>query len=154
MEMVPPCPSRSTNLLRGEASLGVIRAVSREEAKFGLHNALPHVGVQQILYLGEQGRLHAQELLVGRRGQRSLRLASTMLLRVGLAMQELSQNFVQLSHQLLHHGSWRGNFLVLPTTLPSCHLKTEITATVIPIHNSEQYALYHTKRKCRNITSI
>jgi hypothetical protein len=80
-----------------------------------------------------------------------------MLLRVGLALQELSQNFVLLSHQLLHHGSWkrwRGNLLVLPTTLPSCHLKTEIAATVIPIHNSEQYALYHTERKYHIITSI
>jgi hypothetical protein len=36
-----------------------------------------------------------------------------------------------------------GNLLVLPATLPSCHLKTEIAAIVIPIKNSEQYALYH-----------
>jgi hypothetical protein len=34
-------------------------------------------------------------------------LASTMLLRVGLALQELSQNFILLGHQLLHCGSWR-----------------------------------------------
>jgi hypothetical protein len=62
-----------------------------------------------------------------------MRLASTMLLRVGLALQELSQNFVLLSHQLLHRGSWRrwrGNLLVLPATLPSCHLKTEILPTL------------------------
>jgi hypothetical protein len=32
-------PSRSAKLLRGEASLGVIRAVSREEGKLGLHDA-------------------------------------------------------------------------------------------------------------------
>jgi hypothetical protein len=137
--MVPPSLSRSAKLLRGEASLGVIRAV------------------QQILCLGEQGWLHAQKLLVGRRNRRSLRLASTMLLRVGLTLQELSQNFVLLTHQLLHCGSWRrwqGNLLVLPATLPSCHLKTEIAATVIPIHNFEQYALYHTERKYHNITSI
>jgi hypothetical protein len=41
-------------------------------------------------------------------------LASTMLLRVGLALQELSQNLILLSHQLLHCGSrrrWRGNLL-------------------------------------------
>jgi hypothetical protein len=66
-----------------------------------------------------------------------------MLLRVGLALQELSQNFVLLSHQLLHRGSWgrwRGNLLVMPATLHSCHLKTEIVAIVIPIHNFEQYA--------------
>jgi hypothetical protein len=30
-EMVPPCPSRSTKLLCGEASLCVVRAISREE---------------------------------------------------------------------------------------------------------------------------
>jgi hypothetical protein len=90
VEMVPPSPSRSAKLLRGEASLGVIRAVSREEGKLGLHDAQPHVSVQWILYLGEQGRLRTQELLVGCRDRRSLRLASTVLLRVGLALQELS----------------------------------------------------------------
>jgi hypothetical protein len=39
VEMVPPSPSRAMKLLRGEASLGVIRAVSREEGKLGLHDA-------------------------------------------------------------------------------------------------------------------
>jgi hypothetical protein len=39
MEVVPPSPSRAAKLLRGEASLGVIRAVSREEGKLGLHDA-------------------------------------------------------------------------------------------------------------------
>jgi hypothetical protein len=69
-----------------------------------------------------------------------------MLLRVGLSLQELSQNFILLSHQLLHCGSWRrwqGSLLVLPVMLPSYHLKTEIVAIVITVHNSEQYALYH-----------
>jgi hypothetical protein len=68
-------------------------------------------------------------------------LASTMLLRVGLARQELSQNLILLSHQLLHCGSWRrwrGNLLVMPVTLPSCHLKTEIVAIVIPTHSFER----------------
>jgi hypothetical protein len=67
-----------------------------------------------------------------------------MLLRVGLALQELSQNLVLLGHQLLHSGSWRrwqGNLLVLPAMLPSCHLKIEIVAIVIPIHNFEPYAI-------------
>jgi hypothetical protein len=70
-------------------------------------------------------------------------LASTVLLRVGLALQELSQNFVLLSHRLLHRGSWRrwrGNLLVLPAMLPSCHLKIEIVAIVVPFHNFEQHA--------------
>jgi hypothetical protein len=77
-------------------------------------------------------------------------LASTVLLRVGLALQELSQNFVLLSHQLLHRGSWRrwwGNLLVMPATLPSCHLKTEIVAIVIPIHTLEHHAFISYKRK-------
>jgi hypothetical protein len=39
VEMVPPSLSRSAKLLRGEASLGVIRAVSRKEWKLGLHDA-------------------------------------------------------------------------------------------------------------------
>jgi hypothetical protein len=41
-------------LLRGEAGLGTIRAVSREEGKLGLNDAKPHVGIQRILCLGEQ----------------------------------------------------------------------------------------------------
>jgi hypothetical protein len=68
-------------------------------------------------------------------------LASTMLLGVGLALQELSQNLILLGHQLLHRGSWRrrrGNLLVMPATLPNCHMKTEIAANVIPTHNFKQ----------------
>jgi hypothetical protein len=106
--------------MRGEASLSIIRAVSREEGKLGLNDAKPHVDIQQILCLGEQGWRRAQELLVGCRCQRSLMLASTMLLGVGLALQELSQNLILLGHQLLHRGSWRrqwGNLLVMPATL-------------------------------------
>jgi hypothetical protein len=103
--VVPPCPSRATKLLRGEASLGIIRVVSCEEGKLGLNDAKPHVGVQRILFLGEQGWLRAQEFLVGCRCWRSLMLASTMLLGMGLALQELSQNLILLGHQLLHCGS-------------------------------------------------
>jgi hypothetical protein len=68
-------------------------------------------------------------------------LASTKMLRVGLALQELSQNLILLGHQLLHCGSWRrgwGSLLILPATLPRCHLKTEIVAIVIPTHISER----------------
>jgi hypothetical protein len=77
-------------------------------------------------------------------------LASTMLLRVGLALQELSQNLVLLGHQLLHCGSWRrwqGNLLVMPTTLPGCHLKTEIAAIVIPSHSFERQDIISYGRK-------
>jgi hypothetical protein len=84
--------------------------------------------------------LRTKEFLVGCRCQRSLLLASTMLLGVGLALQEMSQNLVLLGHQLLHCGSWRrwrGNLLVMPATLPSYHLKTEIVASVISIHQFE-----------------
>jgi hypothetical protein len=150
MEVVPPSSSRAVKLLRGEASLGFIRVVSREEGKLGLNDAEPYVGVQWILCLGEQGWLCAQELLVGCRCRRSLMLASTMLLRVGLALQELSQNLVLLGHQLLHCGSWRrwrGNLLVMPATLPSCHLKTEIVAIVIPTHSSNDKISSHMEGK-------
>jgi hypothetical protein len=149
-EVVPPSPSRAAKLLRGEASLGFIRAVSHEEGKLGLNDAEPHVGVQQILCLSEQGWLHAQELLIGCRCRRSLMLASTMLLRVGLALQELSQNFILLGHQLLHCGSWRrwrGNLLVMPATLPSCHLKIEIVAIVIPTHDFRRQDIISYGRK-------
>jgi hypothetical protein len=91
--------------LHDEASLGIIRAVSREEGKLGLNDAEPHVGIQRILCLGEQGWLRNQEFLVGCRCRRSLLLASTMLLGVGLALQELSQNLILLGHKLLHCGS-------------------------------------------------
>jgi hypothetical protein len=146
MEVVPPSPSRAAKLLCGEASLGFIRAVSREEGKLGLNDAEPYVGVQRILCLGEQGWLRAQELLVGCRCRRSLMLTSTMLLRVGLALQELSQNLILLGHQLLHCGSWRrwrGNLLVMPMMLPSCHLKTEIVTIVISSHNLNDKPLSH-----------
>jgi hypothetical protein len=88
--VVPPSLSRAAKLLRGEASLGFIRAVSCEEGKLGLNNVEPHIGVQRILCLGEQGWLRTQEFLVGCRCRRSLMMASTMLLRVGLLLQELS----------------------------------------------------------------
>jgi hypothetical protein len=71
-------------------------------------------------------------------------LASTMLLGVGLALQELPQNLILLGHQLQHYGSWRGwrgNLLVMPAMLPSCHLKTKIVANVIPNHNFERQAI-------------
>jgi hypothetical protein len=71
-EVVPPSPSRATKLLRGEASLGFIRAVSREEGKLGLNDTEPYVGVQWILCLGEQGWLRTEELLVGCRCRRSV----------------------------------------------------------------------------------
>jgi hypothetical protein len=149
-EVVPPSPSRAAKLLRGESSLGFIRAVSREEGKIGLNDAEPHVGVQWILCLGEQGWLRTQELLVGCRCQRSLMLASTMLLRVALALQELSQNLILLGHQLLHCGSWRrwrGNLLVMPATLPSCHLKTDIASIVIQLTISNDKILSHMEGK-------
>jgi hypothetical protein len=149
-EVVPPSPSRAAKLLCSEASLGLIRAVSREKGKLGLDDAKPHVGVQRILCLGEQGRLRAQKLLVSCHCRRSLMLASTMLLRVGLALQELSQNLILLGHQLLHCGSWRrrwGNLLVMPATLPSCHLKTEIVAIVIPTYSFERQDIISYGRK-------
>ena len=80
-------------------------------------------------------------------------LASTMMLLVGLALQELSQNLILLGHQLLHCGSWgrwRGSLLVLPATLPSCHLKTEIVAIIIPTHSSNDKISSHMEGKCHN----
>jgi hypothetical protein len=38
------------------------------------------------------------------------------------------------------------NLLVLPVTLLSCHIKTEIFAIVTSIHDSEQYSLYHMEK--------
>jgi hypothetical protein len=52
-EVVPPSPSRAAKLLCSEASLGFIRAFSREKGKLGLNDTEPHVGIQRILCLGE-----------------------------------------------------------------------------------------------------
>jgi hypothetical protein len=73
-----------------------------------------------------------------------------MLLRVGLALQEMSLNLILLGHQLLHCGSWRrwrGNLVVMAATLPSCHLKTEIVGIVIPTHNFERQDIISYGRK-------
>jgi hypothetical protein len=77
-------------------------------------------------------------------------LASTMLLGVGLALQELSQNLIMLGHQLLHCGSWRrwrGNLLVMPAMLHSCHLNTEFVAIVIPLAISNDMSSSYMERK-------
>ena len=84
-------------------------------------------------------------------------LASTMLLLVGLVLQELSQNLILLGHKLLHCGSWRrwrGNLLVMPTMLLSCHLKTEIAAIVISIHNFERHAIISYGKKIAIIITL
>jgi hypothetical protein len=84
-------------------------------------------------------------------------LASTMLLGVGLALQELSQNLILLGHQLLHCGRWRrwrGNLLVMPATLPSCHLKIEIVANVISIHQFERHAIISYGKKIAIIITL
>jgi hypothetical protein len=48
-------------------------------------------------------------------------------------------------------GEVAGNLLVMPATLPSCHLKTEIAAIVIPSHCFES-TRYHLiwKEKCHS----
>jgi hypothetical protein len=50
------------------------------------------------LSFGEQRRLRAQEFLVRCRGRRTLLQASTILLRVRLALHQLPQNLILLSH--------------------------------------------------------
>jgi hypothetical protein len=40
-----------------------------------------------------------------------------------------------------------GNLRVMPVTLSSCHLKTEIVAIVIPTHNFKQHAIISHGRK-------
>jgi hypothetical protein len=42
---------------------------------------------------------------------------------------------------------WRGNLLVMPATLHSCHMKTEIVAIVIPTGNFEQQDIISYGRK-------
>jgi galactitol-specific phosphotransferase system IIC component len=97
-EMVPPCPCRSTELLRGESSLCIIRASSREKGKLRFHDHEPHIGVQWVFRLGEQQRLSAQEFLIRSCTRWALLLPSTKLLRVGLALHQLSQDLILLSH--------------------------------------------------------
>jgi hypothetical protein len=42
----------------------------------------------------------------------------------------------------------------MPTTLPSCHLKTEIVAIVIPIHNFERHAIISYGKKIAIIITL
>jgi hypothetical protein len=80
-----------------------------------------------------------------------------MLLRVGLALQELPQDLILLGHQLLHCGSWRrwqGNLLVIPAMLPSCHQKTEIVTNVISIHQFERHAIISYGKKIAIIITL
>jgi hypothetical protein len=44
--------------------------------------------------------------------------------------------------------------LVMPATLPSCHLKTEIVTIVIPIHNFEQHAIISYGKKIAIIITL
>jgi hypothetical protein len=44
--------------------------------------------------------------------------------------------------------------LVMPATLPSCHLKTEIVAIVIPIHSFEQHAIISYGKKIATIITL
>jgi hypothetical protein len=79
-EMIPPCPCRSTELLRGEASFGDVRSSSREKGKLGLHHHEPHIGVEWAFRPCEWQWLGSQELLVGSYGRWALLLPSTKLL--------------------------------------------------------------------------
>jgi hypothetical protein len=97
-EMIPPCPCRTTELLRGEASFCGIRESSSEKGKLGLHYPEPHISAQWIFRPCEQRRWSAQELLVGSCRWWALLLPSTKLLGVGLTLDQLSQDFVLLSH--------------------------------------------------------
>jgi hypothetical protein len=71
--MVPPCPSRSAKLLRGEASLGVIRAVSREEGNLdsttrnhtSVSNGSSALVTRAVACLGTPGRSPRPEVIVG-----------------------------------------------------------------------------------------
>jgi hypothetical protein len=44
--------------------------------------------------------------------------------------------------------------LVMPTMLPSCHLKTEIVANVISIHKFEQHAITSYGKKISIIITL
>ena len=75
----------------------------------------------------------------------------------GAGAARLPQNLILLGHQLLHCGSWRrwwGNLLVMPATVPSCHLKIEIVAIVILIHNFERHAIISYGKKIAIIITL
>lgn len=96
--MIPPCSYRSPELLGDKASLGDIRASSREKGKLGLHNLEPHIGVQWVLSLCEQRRLSAQKLPIRGCCLRALLLPTTEMLGLELVLHQLPQNFILLSH--------------------------------------------------------
>jgi hypothetical protein len=89
---------QAIELLCGKASLCNVRASSREKWKLRLHNPEPHIGIQRVFRLGEQWWLGAQELLVCSCSRWVLLLPSTKLLMVGLALHQLPQDLILLSH--------------------------------------------------------
>jgi hypothetical protein len=55
-------------------------------------------------------------------------ITTTIVLRWGLTLSQLSQNLILLSHQFLHgrrRRQWWRNALILSTARSSCHLKIE-----------------------------
>jgi hypothetical protein len=57
---------------------------------------------------------------------RGVVVATSKLLRLGLALNQLSQDFIFLCYQILHGRRWwwwRQSLLVLSATLSACHLK-------------------------------
>jgi hypothetical protein len=85
-EVVPPCPSESTELLGDKPSLGGIRASSNEKGELRLHNSEPHACIQRVLGPSEQWRLGAKELLVGGGCLWTLLLSTTKVLWLRLAL--------------------------------------------------------------------
>ena len=122
-----------------------------EQWEFGFHYPEPYISIKWILCPSEQRRLSVEELLISGCCWGTLRvITTTIMLRWRLMLSQLSQNLILLGHQLLHCGSWRrwrGNLLVMPATLPSYHLKTEIVAIVIPTHISERQDIISYGRK-------
>jgi hypothetical protein len=78
-EMIPPCPRRSTKLLGGEADLGHIRTTSIKQWEFGFHHPEPHISIKWVLYLSEQRRLSAEELMIGGRCLGTLMVITTTI---------------------------------------------------------------------------
>jgi hypothetical protein len=98
-EVIPPGPRGSAKLLGGEPDLSHIWTNSIKQWEFWFHYPESYINIKWILFLSEQRRLSAEELLISGRCWGTLMvITTTIVLRWRLTLSQLSQNLILLSH--------------------------------------------------------
>lgn len=86
MIVILPHSRGSTKLLSHESCLCGIKTITRKQWKLGLNHAKPDIHVERVLSLDEDWWLSAQEVPVGSHGMWAFVVATSKLLRLGLAL--------------------------------------------------------------------